>query len=40
MNEAIFVQLQKDMEKVQAEKAVMNARYDDDKARYRELTGR
>ena len=32
--------LQKDMEKAQAEMAAMNARYDADKVRYRELTGR
>lgn len=32
--------LQKDMEKAQAEMAAMNARYDADKARYRELTGK
>ena len=32
--------LNKDMEKPQAEKAAMEARYDADKARYKELTGR
>ena len=32
--------LQKDLEKPQTEKAAMEARYDADKARYRELTGK
>jgi hypothetical protein len=32
--------LQKDLEKSQAEKAAMDARYDADKARYKELTGK
>ncbi|OGS97131.1 MAG: hypothetical protein A3H31_08855 [Gallionellales bacterium RIFCSPLOWO2_02_FULL_57_47] len=32
--------LQKDLEKPQAEKAAMEARYDADKARYKELTGK
>ena len=32
--------LQKDMDMSQAEKAAMNARYDADKARYKELTGK
>lgn len=32
--------LQNDLEKSQAEKTAMNARYDADKARYRELTGK
>lgn len=32
--------LQKDIEKPQAEKAAMEARYNEDKARYKELTGR
>jgi len=32
--------LQQDMEKAKAEKAAVEARYDADKARYRELTGR
>lgn len=32
--------LQKDLEKAQAEKAAIEARYDADKARYKELTGR
>jgi hypothetical protein len=32
--------LQKDMDQAQAEKAAINARYDADKARYKELTGK
>ena len=32
--------LNKDLEKAEAEKAAVNARYDADKARYKELTGR
>jgi hypothetical protein len=32
--------LQQDLEKAKADKAAMEARYDADKARYRELTGK
>jgi hypothetical protein len=38
--QARFDKLQKDLGKVEAEKAAMDARYDADKARFKELTGR
>ncbi len=38
--EARQQRLQQDLEKAQAEKAAINARYDSDKARYKELTGK
>lgn len=39
-SQARLTKLQQDMEKSRAEKAAVEARYDADKARYRELTGR
>ncbi len=38
--EARLAKLQQDMEKANAEKAALNARFDADKKRYKELTGR
>ena len=40
VSQARLAKLQKDMGKAQAEKAALNARYDADKARYKELTGK
>lgn len=39
-SQARLDKLQKDLDKSQAEKAAMDARYDADKARYKELTGK
>ena len=39
-SQARLSKLQQDMEKAKAEKATMDARYDADKARYKELTGK
>lgn len=39
-SQARLAKLQQDMEKADTEKAALNARYDADKARYKELTGK
>jgi len=39
-SQARLARLQQDMEKAKAEKATLDARYDADKARYKELTGK